>query len=62
MRKSGRYFITSFGIFVLAQMCWTIEAFDLAVAFENSSKYWGQLYTLSGLFGLLGSIQLVKGK
>ena len=62
MRKSGRYFIASFGVFVLAQMCWTIEAFDLAVAFKNSSKYWGQLYTLSGLFGLLGSIQLVKGK
>ena len=62
MKKSGVYFMVSFGVFILAQMCWTIEAFDLAEAFKNSSKYWGKLYTLSGLFGFLVSIQLVKGK
>ena len=62
MKKSGVYFMVSFGVFILAQMCWAIEAFDLAEAFKNSSKYWGHLFTLSGLFGFLGSIQLMKGK
>ena len=62
MRKSGMYFMVNFGVFVLAQMCWTIEALDMAKAFSGSSKYWGHLFTLSGLFGFLGSIQLKKGK
>ena len=62
MRKSGIYFTMSFGVFILAQMCWTIESFDLAEAFENSPKYWGHLFTLSGLLGFLGSIQMMKDK
>ena len=56
------YFMVSFGVFILAQMCWTIEANDLVKAFNDSSKYWGHLFTISGLFGFLGSIQLMKGK
>ena len=62
MRKIGMYFMVSFGVFILAQMCWTIEANDLVKAFSDSSKYWGHLFTISGLFGFLGSIQLMKGK
>ena len=38
MRKSGMYFMVSFGVFILAQTCWTIEAHDLTEAFKNSSK------------------------
>ena len=62
MRKSGMYFMVSFGVFVLAQICWTIEALDMAKAFSDSSKYWGDLFTISGLFEFLGPIQLMKGK
>ena len=38
MKKSGIYFMVSFGVFILAQTCWTIEAHDLTEAFKNSSK------------------------
>jgi len=62
MRKSGMYFMVSFGVFILAQICWTIETNDLAKAFKNSSKNWGHLFTLSGLFRFLGFVQLMKGK
>ena len=62
MKKSGLYFILAFIAFLIAQLFWTFEVNGLFEVFNDTSKYWGQLFTVSGFFGLLGAFQMYKGK
>ena len=62
MKNSGLYFILAFGSFLIGQIFWMFDACGLFEVFADTSKYWGHLFTLSGLFGLIGAVQLYREK
>ena len=63
MRLISIYFVLSFGFFMLGQILWTTALICEGHFFNDKfveDMIVGQSFTGSGLFGLLGSIELYK--